>query len=174
MASQQSISFRKRNDVDEIYTFPYQVNEATLTIDNAVVMVKYQDDGQVRVIAGNLPGLSSYFNNYPDVDGEEKQRQYEFAQQLLEEAKTHIAEYDPKESTSKSNSGNRSMQDLYVTVEKAERDRVVFKMWQMLNEMKERYISFLKDSDEDEHLDYPSLESEIVEVSKDLDIDLGE
>jgi hypothetical protein len=62
MASQQSISFRKRNDVDEIYTFPYQVRDSTLSIDNSVVMVEYQDDNQALIITGNLPGLNRYFN----------------------------------------------------------------------------------------------------------------
>lgn len=170
MASRQSISFRKRNDVDEIYTFPYQVRGSTLSIDNSVVMVEYQDDGQALIIAGNLPGLAGYFNNYPDVEGEEKQRQHEFARKLLKQAKTHLKDYEPKESTSTSNSGNRSMEDLYVTVDREERDHVVFKMWQMLNEVKDRCIEFLKESDEDEHLNYPSLQSEIVELSQDLDI----
>lgn len=171
MASQSSISFRKRNDVDEIYTFQYQVRGATLSIDNSVVMVEYQDDGQALIIAGNLPGMSGYFDNYPDVEGEEKQRRHVFARELLEEAKAHLKGYDLKESTSKSNSGNRSMEDLYVTVDREERDHVLFKMWQMLNEMKERYIEFLEESDEDEYLDYPSLESEIIEISRELDLD---
>lgn len=170
MASQRSISFRKRNDVDEIYTFQYQVRSSTLTIDNSVIMVEYQDEGRALIIAGNLPGMTGYFNNYPEVDGEDKQRQRNFARELFGKAKTHIEEYDPEESTSKSNSGNRSMEDLYVTVDKRERDRVVFKMWQMLNEMKEEYIEFLEQSDEDEYLNYPSLESEIVDISKGLDI----
>jgi len=134
-------------------------------------MVEYQDDNQVLVIAGNLPGLNRYFNNYPDVDGDQKQQEHVFAQELLKQAKTHIEEYDPKESTSKSNSGNRSMEDLYVTVDREERDRVVFKMWQMLNDMKNEYIEFLEESDEDEYLDYPSLQSEVVEISQDLDLD---
>lgn len=58
MTSQSSISFRKRNDVDEIYTFQYQVRGATLSIENSVVMVEYQDDDTVLIIAGNLPDLT--------------------------------------------------------------------------------------------------------------------
>jgi len=133
-------------------------------------MVEYQDNNQVLIIAGNLPGLAKYFDNYPDVEEEEKQRQHEFAQKQLEQAKTYLAEYDPKESISESNSGNRSMKDLYVTVNREERDQVVFKMWQMLNEMKERYIEFLEESDEEEHLEYPSLRSEIIDISQDIDL----
>lgn len=169
MASTSSISFRKREDVDEIYTFPYKVNEATLKIDNSVVMVEYQEDGESLIIAGNLPGLTGYFDNPDEIDGE-RLRRHNFAQELLREAKEKFLDgYDPKESSSSSNSGNRYMEDLYVKVDQEERDRVVIAMWQMLNHMKERYIDFLEDSEEDEHLDYPSLEEEVLEISKTLD-----
>jgi hypothetical protein len=170
MSTHSSISSRKRDAADEIYTFPYQVRSSTLSIDNSVVMVEYQDDEQALIIAGNLPGLTGYFDNYPEVEGEEKQRRHDFAKTQLERAKNHLDDYDPEESTSKSNSGNRHMQDLYVTVDREERDQVVFKMWQMLNEMKEQYIEFLQESDEEEYLDYPQLQNEIVEVSKRVDI----
>lgn len=170
MSSQSSISFRKRNDVDEVYTFRYQVRGSTLSIDNSVVMVEYQDDHEALIIAGNLPGLAWYFNNYPNVEGDEKQQKYEFSREQLEHAKTHLEGYGPKESTSQANSGNRHMEDLYVTVDREERDQVVFKMWQMLSEMKERYIEFLEASDDEEHLDYPSLQREIINISQDIDL----
>jgi len=48
---------------------------------------------------------------------------------------------------------------------------VVFKLWQMPNDMKTQYIEFLEESDEQEHLGYPGLRSEIVEISRDLDLD---
>jgi len=170
MTSRSSISFRKRDTADEIYTFQYQVRDATLSIDNSVVMVEYQEDDTALVIAGNLPGLAGYFNNYPDIEDEEKQRQHEFARSQLKHAKDHLEEYGPEESISEAHSGNRSMQDLYVYVNSEERDRVLFKMWQMLNEMKERYIEYLEKSDEEEHLDYPSLQNEIIEISKKIDL----
>lgn len=169
MSSTQSISFRKRKDVDEIYTLPISVDEATLQITTSVVMVEYLDDDEVLIIAGNLPGLSGYFDNYPDVDGAEKQRRYEFAQELLPEAKTYLTGYDPQESTSSSNSGNRSMEDLYVEIERAKRDEVVMAMWQMLNWMKDRYIEFLGESDEDVYIAERPLETEVVDISKRLD-----
>lgn len=169
MTSHSNISFRKREDADEIYTFPYQVNEATQKIDNSVVMVEYQTDGQALIIAGNLPGMIGYYDNYPDVEDEEKQRKHEFSQELLDEAKEFVEEYGPETSSSKSHSGNRSLRDLYVEVEREKRDEVVMGMWQMLNYMKSRYIDFLEESGEDEHLDYPSLEEEVLEISKTLD-----
>lgn len=170
MTSQRSISFRKRNDVDEIYTFPIEVNSSTLSIENSVVMVECQDDDTALVIAGNLPGLGGYFDNYPNVEGEEKEERHQFAKNQLKRAKACLEEYDPNESTSKANSGNRHMEDLYVSVDREERDPVVLKMWQMLNRMKERYIDFLKNSDEEEHLDYPRLQNEVLEISQDIDL----
>lgn len=170
MASNPSISFRKRNEVDETYTFAYQVRGSTLSIDNSVVMVEYQDDDTALIIAGNLPGLSGYFDDYPDVEGEQKQQRHRFARKQLERAKAHLDEYDPEESISVANSGNRNMRDLYVTVDKTERDRVVFKMWQMLTEMKDHYVEFLQQSDDEEYRDYPSLQSEIIEISTDIEL----
>lgn len=168
MARKSSKAFRKRDDVDEVYTFQYGIS-SILNIDNSVVMVEYQDD-QVLIIAGYLPGLTGYYNDCPDVGGEEKKRQREFSRELLDEAKTYLQEYNPKEDYSESNQGNRSMSDLYVTVDREERDRVVFKMWQMLNHMKTRYLEFLKESNDEEYLDYPSLQDEIIDISQDIEI----
>lgn len=169
MSSTQSISFRKREDVDEIYTLPIAVNDATLQITTSVVMVEYQDDGEALIIAGNLPGMRGYFDNYPDVEGEEKHERHEFARELLPESKAYLEEYDPQESTSTSNSGNRSMKDLYVKVESEKRDKVVMVMWRMLHHMKERYITFLEESDEAEYIAEQPLEAEVVDISKRID-----
>ena len=166
MGSTRSISFRKRNEVDEIYTFPYDVRQSTLQIRNSAVMVEYLDDGEVLIIAGNLPGVAGYFNNYPDVEGEDKKRRHKLSHKLVEYAEDFLSEYGPKTSTSKSNSGNRSMEDIYVTVGQEKQDEVVLKMWQMLNHMKERYIESLSESDEEDHHAYPSLEEEVLEITK--------
>jgi len=166
MGSTQSISFRKRNEVDEIYTFPYDVRQSTLQIRNSVVMVEYLDDGEALIIAGNLPGVAGYFNNYPDVEGEDKKRRHKLSHELVEYAEDFLSEYGPKTSTSKSNSGNRSMEDIYVTVGQEKRNEVVLKMWQMLNHMKERYIESLSKSDEEDHHAYVSLREEVLETTK--------
>jgi hypothetical protein len=166
MGSTGSISFRKRNQADEIYTYPFDVRQSTLQIRNSVVMVEYLDDGEVRVIAGNLPGVAGYFNNYPNVKGEDKSRRHELSHELVEYGEDFLSEYDPKTSTSESNSGNRTMEDIYVTVDQEKRDEVVLKMWQMLNHMKERYIESLSESDEKDHHNYPSLEEEVLEITK--------
>lgn len=63
------------------------------------------------------------------------------------------------------------MEDVYVTVDREERDRVVFIMWQMLNDMKQRYIEFLEKSNEEEYLDYPSLQNELIEISQRVSLD---
>lgn len=169
MGSTSSISFRKRKDADEIYTFPYEVNQATLQIRNSVVMVEYQGDGEVLIIAGNLPGMAGYFNNYPGVKGEDKHRRHKFSNKLLENAEEFLEDYDPQRSTSTSNSGNRSMEDLYVTVQEEKQDEVVMKMWKMLNHIRDEYIGFLSDQENEEYHDYPPLEEEILEITKKCD-----
>ncbi|WP_276259710.1 hypothetical protein [Haloglomus litoreum] len=166
MGSTRSISFRKRDEVDEIYTFPYEVQQSTLQIRNAAVMVEYLDDGDVLIIAANLPGVAGYFDNYPDVEGEDKKRRHNLSHELVPYAEEHLSEYDPKTSTSKANSGNRAMEDIYVTVAEEQRDEVVMKMWRILNHLKERYIESLQESDESEYYDYPSLEGEVLDISK--------
>lgn len=166
MASTMSISFRKRDEVNEIYIFPYDVQQSTLQIRNSAVMVEYLDDGEALIIAGNLPGVAGYFNNYPDVDGEDKKRKYKLSHELVEYAEDFLSEYDPKTSTSESNSGNQSMRDIYVTVGQEKRDEVVMKMWQLLNHMQERYIESLSESDEEDHHDYRSLEEEVLGITK--------
>lgn len=166
MGSTPSISFRKRDEVDEIYTFPYEVRQSTLQIRNSAVMIEYLDDGEVLIIAANLLGVAGYFNNYPDKEGDDKKRRHELAHELVEYAEDQLSEYDPQTSTSKANSGNRAMRDIYVTVDEKKRDEVVMKMWQILNHMKKRYIKSLQESDEKEYHDYPSLEEEVLDITK--------
>lgn len=58
---------------------------------------------------------------------------------------------------------------LYVEVDSRKRDEVVMALWQMLNYMKQRPTDLLKDSEEEKHLDYPSLEGAVVKISKTID-----
>lgn len=129
-------------------------------------MIEHLDNDEVLIIVGNLPGVGGYFDNYPDVTGEDKTREHELSHELIEYAKDFLSEYDPKTSTSKSNSGNRSMMDIYVTVDQEKRDEVVLKTWKMLNYMKEQYIESLSKSEEKDHHDYPSLKEEVLELTK--------
>lgn len=172
MGSTRSISFNKRDEADEIYTFPVKVKQPTFQIQNSVVMVDYQDDDEVLIIAGNLPGMTGYYKNYPDViEGDsEKQKEHDLAQTLLEEAEAFLSEYEPRTSSSSSNQGNRSMNDIYVTVDEKNRDEVVMRMWKMLHHLRDRHIEFLRSKEEEEHHEYPQLEEEILEITMKSDI----
>lgn len=165
--SRRSISFKKRQEADEVYVYPLHERSATLHTMNSTVMVDYQDDGTVLVIAGKIPGMIQYYDNYNSVDeDEEKRREHEFSHELLDEALDFLSEYDPQTSSSKSNSGNRSMNDIYVRVREDERDEVVMRMWKLLNYMKDEYIDFLKEHDPGNYVDHPSLEDEVVRITK--------
>lgn len=161
-SSKSSISFRHREDADEIFVFPIEHNQATFQTENAVVMVEYQDDGTVLIIAGQIPGMNQYYENY-DFDGDpEREAQHDLARSLLPEAEAFLSEYDPQTDYSRSNSGNKHMQDIYVEVNEEDRDAVVMKMWQLLNYLKRKY----EEESDDEIVRHPSLEDEIVELTR--------
>lgn len=165
--SSSSISFNKRLEADEVYVYPLHESTATLHTTNSTVMVDHQDDGSVLVIAGKIPGMAGYYDNYDNVDeDEEKRRKHQFSHDLLDDALNFLSEYDPKTSSSKSNSGNKSMEDIYVRVDEEKRDEVVLKMWKLLNFMKDEYHSFLEKHDPDEFVEHPSLEDEVVQITR--------
>lgn len=169
MASTSSISFRKRDEADEVYVFPLYEKSATLNTNNSTIMVEYLNEGRVRVIAGNIPGMIRYYVNYPDEDDEQKQREHEFSKELLEEALDRLSEYDPETSYSKSNQGNRSMNDIYVEVSEEKRDEVVMQMWKVLNWLKDEHIAFIEEYRPDDIRELPALEEEVLRISKRFD-----
>lgn len=165
--SRSSVSFKRRQEADEVYVYPLHENTATLYTTNSTVMVDHQDDGTVLVIAGKIPGMGGYYDNYNRIDeDEEKRRKYEFSRELLDNALDFLSDYDPQTSSSRSNSGNSSMNDIYVSVNENERDEVVMKMWKLLDYMKEKHHSFLKKHDPNKLIEHPSLEDEIIQITR--------
>lgn len=165
--SRSSISFKKRQEADEVYVYPLHENTATLDTKNSTVMVENQGDGTVLVIAGEIPGMVEYYDNSNNVDeDEEKRRKHEFSHELLDDALNFLSEYDPQTSSSKTHSGNQSMNDIYVRVSEDKRDEVVMKMWKLLNYMKEEYHDFLKKRDPEDYVNHPSLEDEVMQITK--------
>jgi hypothetical protein len=169
MASTSSISFRKREEADEVYMFPLYENSVTLNTNNSTVMVEYLDKGRVRVIAGDIPGMIRYYVNYPDDDDEQKQREHEFSKELLDEALDRLSEYDPETSYSESNQGNKSMNDIYVEVRKENLDAVVMQLWRVLNWLKDEHIAFMEEHRPDDVRELPALEEEVLRISKRFD-----
>lgn len=175
MGSRRSISFRKREAVDEVYVFPVFHHAATLDRRDSTVMVEYDGD-EVLIIAGDVPGMQGYYKSYPEVvDNDERRRaEHEFARDLLTYAEEELSEFDPRTSSSKSNSGNRSMRDLYVRVDRSRRDEVVLQLWKVLNEMRDRYVEFLDRLDDVNYREFDSLEAEVVAITKRFDCSDGE
>lgn len=106
--------------------------------------------------------------NYPDVveGDEQKMTQHELARRLLVEVKDRLADYDLKTSSSKSHSGNRSMNDIYVVVDQDLRDEVIMEMWKILNYLRNEYVVFLQEWKPDRYREHPNLEEKIVEITK--------
>jgi hypothetical protein len=169
MAPTSNISFEKRNEADEVYVFPMYQESATLDTKNSTVMVESLDEGRVRVIAGNIPGMVRYYVNYPDEEDDQKQREQEFSEELLNEALERLSEYDPETSYSKTNSGNRSMRDIYVEVSEEKRDEVVMQIWKVLNWLKDEHIKFMENHQPDDFRELPALEDEVLRISKRFD-----
>jgi SMC interacting uncharacterized protein involved in chromosome segregation len=65
------------------------------------------------------------------------------------------------------------MNDIYVRVDKDRRDEVVLKMWKLLNYMKDEYHSFLEKHDPDEFVEHPSLEEEVVQITRKSELGEG-
>ena len=172
MASSTSISFDKREEVDEVYLFPIRDDPVTQNTQNSSIMVEYQDDGTVLIIAGNIPGMRGYFKNYPDVveGDEQKEREHKLAKERLDCALEKLSEYDPKTSHHKANSGNIRMRDIYVEVPKEQRDEVILQMWQVLNDLRTDWLEYVKDAESESYVEYDQLEDEILEIIKRLEI----
>jgi len=164
--SKRSISSQKRDAVDEIYLFPIEFNTATFATENATVMVEDQSDGTVLIIAGNIPGMSQYYENYEFGDDKERRTKHKFARALLEAATDYLEEYDPKTDFSRTNSGNKSLRDIYVEVDSTHRDEVVIQMWEVLSAMKREYLQFKQTHEPNEYEDHPTLEAEILRLSE--------
>lgn len=164
--SRRSISSKRKDEADETYVFPYLHNNATFATKNSMVIVEYKDDGNVLIIAGKIPGMIRYYENYPFNGDEQKIREHEFSRELLDEALDFLSEYDPQTSSSKTNQGNKDMRDIYVEVSAEKRDEVVMKMWNVLNYLKDRHIEFLKEWKPEDYQEHPSLEDEIISISK--------
>jgi hypothetical protein len=168
--SRRSISFKKREEADEIFAFPLYYNPATFQQKNSVVMVEYQDDDQVLIIAGNLPGMTNYYENH-SFDGDEKRiAQHELANELLDNCLEFLSEYDPETSTSKANSGNRSMNDIHVTVDEDQRDEVVNDMWKVLLYLRRKHIEFLDEWEPQDYFRLPSLDDEVLRINHGTDL----
>jgi len=166
MTASPNLSFRMKEDIDEVYTFPIKYDNLGFNRENSTVLVNYHEDSTATVIAKHPPGRSGYHENYPDVeDDPARQAQRELAHDLVKYAEDLLAEYDPKTSHWTANSGNRSLRDIYVEVDENEVDEVIIKMWGLLNEFKQRYIDYLVKHKPDK-LSSPSnsLENKVTEI----------
>jgi hypothetical protein len=135
--SSSSIATRYRNEWEEKFV----VDCPGPHLGCHVLVVEHDDE--LRIIAGSLPGMSGYHDNYPDVEDDHSRRsQRELAEANVEYALAVLDEYDPNTSSSRSNSGNYSMSDLYVTVDPDDRDDVLLKMWHIFNRLGQRDLEF--------------------------------
>lgn len=172
MTASPNLSHRMREDIDEVYTFPIKYKSLGFDLENSTVLVNYHQNSTATVILKDPPGRSGYYENYPCAeDTPERQAKRELAHDLVEYAEDSLAEYDPKTSHWKANSGNRSLSDIYVKVREENVDEVIIKMWELLNEFKQRYIDYLaKHEPEDLASPTNSLENKFTEIKRRQDL----
>lgn len=152
MTASPNLSFRMRDEIDEVYTFPIKYSKSGYDRENSTVLVNHHDDGKATVILTDPPGRNGYYDNYPNAEKDEPKHQAksELASDLVEYAETILDEYDARTSSWTANSGNRSLRDIYVKVDSDKIDEVLIKMWQILVEFKPRYIDYLRQYEPDE------------------------
>lgn len=172
MPASPNLSHRTREEIDEVYTFPIKYDHLGYDIETATVQVNHGDDGKATVILNDPPGKEGYFVNYPESAEDDPTRQAEqkLANELVESAEDLLAGYDPQTSHWKADSGNRTLRDIYVTVDQGEVDQVIIKMWQLLTEFKPKYIQHLEAHNPEEVVSTSSsLNEKIDEITGGLD-----
>jgi len=167
MTASPDIAHRMREEIDEVYTFEKMHSRLGYDISQATVQVSYEEDGRATVILHDMPGVSGYYINYPGVvEGDEKkEREYELAHELVDFAMDLLDDYSPKKSSWTSNSGNRSLRDIYVEVDEQEIDQVIILMYQILHRFNSEYIEFLEKYEPEEIVEpTATLEEKVQEI----------
>lgn len=150
MPASPNLSYRIRDEIDEVYTFPIKHKQPGYDRKEATVLVSYDGESNVKVILHDPPGMQGYHENYPINDNPKRERKHELAEELLDYAKHILGEYEVKTSSWRANSGNLSLSDIYVEVDRQEVDQVLVNMYQILHHARNEYMSFLQEFEPDQ------------------------
>ena len=165
MPASPNLSSRMRDEIDEVYTFSVKHKKIGYDEKKATVLVNYHDDGTATVIANNPPGMQGYHVNYSIDDDPKREREHELAKELLNYVESVMDGHDIKTSSWTSNSGNRSLNDIYVKVEVEKVDQVLLNMYQFLHHAREEYIAFLQEFEPNELVEpTSSIEEKVVDI----------
>jgi hypothetical protein len=151
---------------DKIYKYRLYLEYPHFNEKCAIVMVHHKDDDTSRVMATGVPGFEYYYDNYPSVDGEEKQLRQELGQEVVELFEDKLSKYEPNKSSSKSNSGNTSLRDMYVDVAPGSVDEVISVMWKCMCLAESKYMEMMDELEGIESLEAENLEDKVLDVAR--------
>lgn len=163
MPASPNFSYRIRDEIDEVYTFSIKHKSLGYDEKMATVLVRYDDHSGATIIAHDPPGMQGFHVNYPIEDDSKREREHQMANELLSYAEGVLENYEIKTSSWKTNSGNRSLRDIYVNVEDDEVDQVLLNMYQFLHHARDEYLNFLHEYEPDELIEPTSTIDEKVQ-----------
>ena len=168
-ASGSAHCFNDRELADEHYIFRKKIGSTDHTSEETSVMIEYLENDELIIAGQRLPGISGYYQNYPDVveENEKYQAEHTAARDRISRAMSMLKEYDPGTYTEETYSGNKVLSAIYIKVSQGKRKEALIDFWNMLNYLRRDYYSFLREW-EPHKLDEPLLKSELYEheVSK--------
>lgn len=165
MTASPNFAHRISEEIDEVYTFPTKHKKLGYDLKQSTVLVRYEE-GETTVIMHDPPGVEKYYTNYPDAeDNEESRRFHDLSNEIVDHAREELSQYDPEISSWTSNSGNRSLRDIYVKVEKDQVEQVLIIMYQILSFALNEYTDFLQEYREEELVEpTATLEDKVADI----------
>ncbi|RAW45321.1 hypothetical protein DQW50_09230 [Halorubrum sp. 48-1-W] len=150
-ASGSAHCFNDRELADEHYVFRKKLGSVDHVTQETSVMVEYLDNDELIIAGQRLPGISEYYQNYPDVvkENEKYQARHTAAKDRINRAISMLEEYDPKTYTAETYSGNKVLSAIYIRVPEDKREEALVDFWNMLNYLRKDYYSFLREWEPD-------------------------
>lgn len=133
---------RKRDDADVQYDIATPFNPR----GNDAEILLFNEEDTVEIIVHRIPDPATYYINYPNTTSDElnpdptedKIRENEVANWIIEETLEILSEYEPDKSDYKTNSGNRHINDIHFTCGKNEVNEAVLDAKEFLNELEKK------------------------------------
>jgi hypothetical protein len=133
---------RKRDDADVRYDIATPFNPR----GNDAEILLFDEEDTVEIIVHRIPDPTTYYINYPNTASDElnpdttedKIRENEVADWIIEESLEILSEYEPEKSDYTTNSGNRYINDIHFTCGRNEVNEAVLDAKEFLNELEKK------------------------------------
>jgi len=139
--SRSSRSGRKADDADVSYEVETPFFGKTSTI-----YLFANDDQSVEVLIGNIPVPYFYHDNY-NTDNREDLDQHAVSRWILEDSASELDPWEYNTSSSRSNSGNYYLQDVYFECERSDVNKAVLASKRFLVTLEEKVVAHIESID---------------------------